>query len=76
MIKAITRHGNGNALPLDKPLLEQLGLSTGSRVDLVVSGGSLVVTPVGGRIEAGQFARSSKRVLARYGPMLKRLAKR
>jgi antitoxin component of MazEF toxin-antitoxin module len=76
MIKPITRHGNGNAIPLDRTLMEQLGIQPGDMVQLVVSGGSLVVTPVGGRIEDEQFQQSKKKIFRRYAGVLKKLSER
>lgn len=45
---SITLHrwGNSVGLRLPKPLLEQVGLTDGSRVDIKVEGGRLVIEPV------------------------------
>jgi antitoxin MazE len=44
---AVTLHrwGNSVGLRVPKPLLEQLGLTEGSKVDLRIEGGRLVVQP-------------------------------
>ena len=46
MIKQIKKVGNGSALFVDKDLLELVGLDVGGQVQLTVSNGSIIVTPV------------------------------
>jgi len=45
---SITLHrwGNSVGLRVPKPMLEQLGLSEGSRVDVMIEDGRLVIEPV------------------------------
>ena len=49
MIKEVRRHGNSHAIVLDKALLELLGIRAGSQLQVTISEGSLVLTPVDGR---------------------------
>ncbi len=74
MVKTITRHGNGSAIPLDRTLLDQLGVEPGDRVQLTCSNGSLVVTPLNTFIADEPFTRSQARMLKRYKTTLKHLA--
>jgi antitoxin component of MazEF toxin-antitoxin module len=74
MVRTITRHGNGSALPLDRTILEQLGMKVGDQVQVTVSNGSLVVTPMQGVISEKQFEQSQKKMLKRYQTTLKHLA--
>jgi antitoxin component of MazEF toxin-antitoxin module len=46
MVKTIRKVGNRNALFLEKTILELIGLPDGSQVNLVLTNGSLIVTPV------------------------------
>ena len=46
MVKIIRKVGNSHALLLDKPLLELMGIREGAAVNLTLTNGSLVVTPV------------------------------
>ncbi len=46
MVKTIRKVGNSNALFLEKPILELLGLQEGGQVNLTLTNGSLIVTPV------------------------------
>ena len=45
MIKQLRKVGNSNALILDKPILELLGLEEDSQVQLTIQNGALIVTP-------------------------------
>ncbi|MBW2701989.1 MAG: hypothetical protein JRF33_14325 [Deltaproteobacteria bacterium] len=45
MIKQLRKVGNSNALILDKPILELLGLEEGGQVQLTIHEGHLIVTP-------------------------------
>ena len=46
MIKQLRKVGHSNALILDKPILELLGLEEGDQVQLTIQDGNLIVTPV------------------------------
>jgi len=45
MIKRLRKVGNSNALILDKPILELLGLEEDGQVQLTIQDGNLIVTP-------------------------------
>ena len=45
MIKQLRKVGNSNALILDKPILELLGIEENSQVQLTIQDGNLIVTP-------------------------------
>jgi antitoxin component of MazEF toxin-antitoxin module len=45
MIKQLRKVGNSNALILDKPILELLGLKEDGQVQLTIQDGNLIVTP-------------------------------
>jgi antitoxin component of MazEF toxin-antitoxin module len=45
MIKTLQKVGNSNALILDKPILELLGLEENGQVSLTIHEGTLIVTP-------------------------------
>ena len=76
MVKTLRRVGNSNALLLDKPILELLGMSEGSQVNLTVTNGALVVTPVNpAPVGADKFQACLDRVVHEWGDVLERLAK-
>ena len=74
MIKTLQRHGNSQALVLDKPILELLGANEDTKLQLSVSGGSLIVTPVHTGIGRDGVDRTFEALQPRYGDMLRRLA--
>jgi antitoxin component of MazEF toxin-antitoxin module len=45
MIKQLRKVGNSNALILDKPIMELLGLEEDGQVQLTIQDGNLIVTP-------------------------------
>jgi antitoxin component of MazEF toxin-antitoxin module len=75
MVKKIKKVGNGNALFLDKPLLELVGLEEGAEVHLTVEAGSIIVTPVRpSTVPADRFEAALKNVISKRRRVLKRLA--
>ena len=74
MVKTLQKHGNSQALVIEKPLMEALGIELDSPLQITVSGNSLVVTPVHvgiGRVKVGEII---DKLRPRYGDMLQRLA--
>ncbi len=49
MIKQLRKVGNSNALILDKPILELLGLEEDGQVQLTIQDGLLIVAPANPR---------------------------
>lgn len=74
MIKTLQRHGNSHALVLDKPIMEMLGVREDTRLQVSVSGGSLIVTPVNVGVGRDEIDRAFDDLQPRYGDMLRRLA--
>ena len=76
MVKTIRKVGNSNALLLDKAILELIGLREGGQVNLTVTNGSLVVTPVAAkRVDPAKLQSCLDRVVDEWGDVLARLAK-
>ena len=75
MIKQLKKVGNGQALFLDRALMDLVGLRPGSEVQVVVDGGSLIITPAH-RSEMPQvdFEAALEDVVTEYREVLKRLA--
>ena len=75
MIKQLQKVGNSNAIILDKAILELLGLEEGSKVQLYVHNGSLIITPENPNpVDDEQFEECLNRVVADRRELLKRLA--
>lgn len=76
MIKTLQKVGNSNALILDKPILELLGLAENDQVNLTIHDGNLIVTPAFPKlIDESQFKEKVELVLQKRKKVLKKLAK-
>ena len=75
MIKRLKKVGNGNALCLDKPILELVGLAEGGEVQITVHGGSVILTPVHPvPVDMERFDAALERVVTDRREVLRRLA--
>ncbi len=74
MIKTLTKVGNSQALVIDKPLLEALGIDPDTPLQEMVSGNSLIVTPAAVGVGRRAISESIRKLRPRYGRMLKKLA--
>lgn len=74
MIKKLQSHGNSQALVIDKPIMEALGIDAETQLQVTVSGNSLVITPVNVGIGPERVLEAIEKLRPRYGEMLRRLA--
>lgn len=74
MIKKLQRHGNSQALVLDKAILEALGIDIDTPLQITVSGTSLVVTPVHVGLGRERIAEHIRQLRPKYKKMLENLA--
>jgi len=76
MIKRLRKVGNSNALILDKPILELLGLEEGGEVQLTIQDGNLIVTPARPQlVSPEEMSKKLEYVLKKRKDVLRRLAK-
>ena len=75
MIKQLSKVGNSNALILDKPILELLGLEEDGQVQLTIQDGNLIVTPARPQlISAEDLSKKLDHVIKKRRDVLRRLA--
>ena len=75
MIKQLRKVGNSNALILDKPILELLGLEENGQVQLTIHDGNLIVTPTNPKKVASENLNEKlDYVIKKRKAVLKRLA--
>ncbi len=75
MIKQLRKVGNSNALILDKPILELLGLEEDGQVQLTVQDGTLIVTPAFPKLVDSELINEKlDLVMKKRKKVLKRLA--
>ena len=75
MIKQLRKVGNSNALILDKPILELLGLEEGGQVQLTIQDGNLIVTPANPKlVSSDDLSEKLEYVMKKRKDVLRRLA--
>ncbi len=75
MIKQLRKVGNSNALILDKPILELLGLEEDGQVQLTIQDGHLIISPANPRLIDQALVREKlEYVVNKRREVLRRLA--
>ncbi|MDI3280284.1 MAG: AbrB/MazE/SpoVT family DNA-binding domain-containing protein [Bacillota bacterium] len=74
MIKTLTAHGNSAALIIDKPILELLGITMETPLQITTDGKSLVISPLREAEREEKFRKILQSVNARHEATLKKLA--
>jgi antitoxin component of MazEF toxin-antitoxin module len=75
MVKKLQKVGNSNAVILDLPIMEMVGLEEGKEVQITVSNGSIIITPVDPRqVDPKELERHLDRIVGERRQMLKELA--
>ena len=77
LVKTLQKRGNSHALVIDKTLMEQLGISPDTPLQITVTGGSLVVRPVNSGVGRERVADSLAKIRKQpgYPEMLANLTK-
>lgn len=63
MIKKLTRHGNSNALLLDKALLQVLNISQDTELKITTDGKSITITPLMAKVSDHEKTQKSFEVI-------------
>jgi antitoxin component of MazEF toxin-antitoxin module len=74
MVKTLQKHGNSQALVIDKALMDAMGITPETPLQVTVSGNSLVITPANVGIGREAVVQSIQKLRPQYGDMLKKLA--
>ena len=74
MVKTLKKHGNSQALVIEKALMEAVGIQVDTPLQISISGNSLIVTPVHVGVGREKVRESLEKLRPRYGEMLERLA--
>ena len=73
--KKLTRHGNSYAIVIDRPILELLGITDDSLLELSTPDGStIVITPVKSKVKKKKFKDALQEINKKYARALKNLA--
>ena len=74
MLKKLTRHGNGLALIIDRPILDLLKIDTDTLLDISTDGRRLIVAPAEQTERRRKFEAAQRTAHKRYGKAFKKLA--
>jgi antitoxin component of MazEF toxin-antitoxin module len=74
MVKTLQKHGNSHALLIEKPLMDAMGITPDTQLQITVSGNSMTISPLNVGIGREKVASSIKKLRPRYREMLKKLA--
>lgn len=74
MIKTLRKQGNGQALPVDKSMMEAMGIDLDTPLEVSITANTMVVTPVHIGVSRKKLDKSLKKMRKGYGTALKRLA--
>jgi len=74
MTKTLIKHGNSLALVIDKPILDMLQIDADTPLELTTNGNGLLISPVRDDARDQKLRAALKKINARYGADLKRLA--
>lgn len=74
LTKTLIKHGNSLALVIDKPILEMLGIGPDTALQISTDGDVLMISPVRDKARQAQLQATLKKLNARFGDDLRRLA--
>lgn len=75
MIKKLIKHGNSYALIIDKPIMELLGVTPETALELTTNGDKLVISPVRPAKKQRKLKIMLDEINKDFGPALKKLSK-
>lgn len=77
MVKKLVKHDKGLALIIDNPILESLGITEKSELQVLVVGDSLIIKPKGKKNKKRQesLEESANRIMDKYNSVFEKLAK-
>jgi len=74
MIKKLVSHGNSAAVIIDKPILELLGITKETPLEIVTDGRRLIIAPVDTSRRKKKFKTFLEKINKAHGKTLKKLA--
>jgi antitoxin MazE len=75
LTKTLIKHGNSLALVIDKPILEMLRIEADTPLELTTNGDGLLISPIRDEKRQARLRQSLKKINAKFGDDLRRLAK-
>lgn len=75
MTRTLQKHGNSQALVIEKPLMEATGITMDTPLEITVSGDTITIRPANVGVSREEMSESLEKIFPRYEQMLKNLAK-
>lgn len=75
MSKRLQSIGNSAGIIIDKPILELLGITAETDLELSTDGRSLIITPVPTQARESRLRKAQERVLRAHGETFRKLSK-
>jgi len=75
IVKKLTKHGNSQAVVIDRPVLELLNITEDTVLEITTDGTNLIISPVqDGDANRKSFEKALNNANKRYSKALKKLA--
>ncbi len=74
MIKRLISHGNSAALIIAKPIMELLGITTETALEITTDGRNLVISPISGPGRNKKFRSALNKINKEHADTLRKLA--
>ena len=74
MTKHLAKHGNSAALVIEKPIMELLGITMKTPLEVSTDGLNLVISPIRSESREKKFREALKEVNEKHGKTLAKLA--
>lgn len=75
MTKRLTRVGNSQAIVIDKPILDLLGITAETDLEITTDGKGLHITPVGTAERRQKVKAAASRIMKKHRSTFEKLAK-
>lgn len=75
MTRTLQKHGNSQALVIEKPLMEAMGITMETKLEITVDGDGMTIRPANVGFSRAEMDESFEALLPRYEQMLRNLAK-
>ena len=75
MTRTLQKHGNSQALVIEKPLMEAMGITMETKLEITVNGDGMTIRPANVGVDRETMTASLEKLYPRYEQMLRNLAK-
>ena len=73
MVKRLIQHGNSAALIIDKPIMDILGITNETTLEITTDGKNIIISPQAEHNQEKNIIASLEKINKKYAAVLKRL---